>query len=269
VNLDNAEQVLRDRIPVEPEVFIVLGSGLGEIADGVVNPVEVPFSEIPGLPPAGVAGHDGSFVFGDLAGRAVLMQAGRYHLYEAHPAEIIVAPIRLAARLGAGIVMLSNATGGVHPSLEPGDLLVLDDQINFQWRNPLIGPATPGEPRLPDMSEPFDKELQQLALEAAARCQVPLRKGVYAGLLGPTYETAAEVRMLHNFGADAVGMSTVPEVLAARSAGMRVVAFSVIANQAVGLRSDPLSHEEVLEVVRQAGGSLQRVIMELLPRLPS
>ena len=269
MNLDNAEQALRDRIPREPEIFIVLGSGLGEIVDGVVDPVGVPFSDVPGLPPAGVAGHEGSFVFGDLAGRAVLIQAGRYHLYEAHPAEIVVAPIRLAARLGAGIVVLSNATGGVHSSLEPGDLLVLDDQLNFQWRNPLIGPAPPGEPRFPDMSEPFDKELQRRALEAAARCQVPLRRGVYAGLLGPGYETAAEVRMLRRFGVDAVGMSTVPEVVAARSAGLRVVAFSAIANQAVGLRGDPLSHEEVLEVGRQAGQKLQRVIMELLRTLPA
>ncbi len=268
MNLERAEEALRDRIPREPEVFIVLGSGLGEIVEAVADQVEIPFSEVPGLPPAGVAGHAGSFVFGDLAGRAVLIQAGRYHLYEAYPAEIVVAPIRLAVRLGVGMVVLSNATGGVHPSLEPGDLLVLDDQLNFQWRNPLIGPVLPGEPRFPDMSEPFDKELQRLALEAAGRCKVPLRRGVYAGLLGPGYETAAEVRMLRRFGADAVGMSTVPEVLAARSAGMRVVAFSVIANQAVGLHGDPLSHEEVLEVGRQAGQKLQRVIMELLPTLP-
>jgi purine-nucleoside phosphorylase len=268
MNLERAEEALREGIPREPEVFIVLGSGLGGIVEGVADPVEIPFADVPGLPPAGVAGHQGRFVFGALGGRAVLIQAGRYHLYEAHPPEIVVAPIRLAARLGAGIAVLSNATGGVNPSLEPGDLLVLDDQINFQWRNPLIGAVSPGEDRFPDMSEPFDRELQRLALEAARRCQVPLKKGVYAGLLGPTYETAAEVRMLDRFGADAVGMSTVPEVLAARSAGMRVVAFSVIANRAVGLRAEPLSHEEVLEVGRQAGKKLQQVILELLPTLP-
>jgi purine-nucleoside phosphorylase len=267
--LAEARAVLRERVPEEPEVFLVLGSGLGGVADGISDPVSISFEEIPGFLRVGVVGHAGRFVGGTLLGRRVLVQSGRFHFYEGHPASLIVAPVRLAATLGARVVILTNAAGGIRPDLVPGSILLLDDHLNLQERSPLLGPVEEGEERFPDMSAPYDEELQSLAREVAAELGIPLSRGTYAAVLGPSYETPAEVRMFRRAGADAVGMSTVPEVIVSRASGMKVLAFSLITNLAAGLGSGTLDHQEVLEVGSSAGGKLEALIRGVIGRIPS
>ena len=259
---------LRGRLGSAPEVLLVLGSGLGHLVDAVADPVVVPFAELPGYPATSVVGHAGRYVGGRIAARSVLLQAGRFHLYEGHAPEVVAAPIRVAAALGVRIVVLTNAAGGVDPALEPGDLVLVEDHLNLMFRNPLVGAVREGEDRFPDMSEPYDRGLRDLARRAAEAAGVPLRGGVYAAMLGPSFETAAEVRMLGTIGADVVGMSTVPEVITARARGLRCLAFSVVTNKGTGLSDAPQSHEEVMEVGRRAGRALGRILEELLPLLP-
>lgn len=250
-----------------PRALVVLGSGLGHLASGVANPVVVPFDEIPGFPSAGVAGHAGEYVHGTLAGVEVLLQAGRFHIYEGHAPDVVAAPVRVAAALGIEVLLLTNAAGGVNPELEPGDVVLLDDHLNLMFRSPLMGPTRAGETRFPDMSEPYDAGLREAALAAAATLDVPLRRGVYAALTGPSYETAAEVRMLWRLGADVVGMSTVPEVITARALGLRCLAFSVVTNKGTGLSAEPLSHEDVQEVGARSGRVVGRLIESVLASL--
>jgi purine-nucleoside phosphorylase len=249
-----------------PRVAIVLGSGLGFLADDVADAVRIPYRDVPGFPATGVAGHKGELVAGALAGVPVIAQSGRFHLYEGHAAEVVVRPVRAFAALGAEIVIFTNAAGGLRPTFRPGTLMLIADHINFMWRNPLIGPVGAGEERFPDMSEPYDPALRALAREAAREARVPLEEGVYCALLGPSYETPAEIRMLQRLGADAVGMSTVPEVIAARARGLRCLAFSTITNAAAGL-GPPLSHAEVLEVGERVAGQLAQVIRGVVTRL--
>ena len=267
-DVDAVAAALRGRLGSAPEVLLVLGSGLGHLVDSVADPVVVPFAELPGYPATSVVGHAGRYVGGRIAGRSVLLQAGRFHLYEGHAPEVVAAPIRVAAALGVGIVVLTNAAGGVDPALEPGDLVLVEDHLNLMFRNPLVGAVREGEDRFPDMSEPYDRGLRDLARRAAETAGVPLRGGVYAAMLGPSFETAAEVRMLGTIGADVVGMSTVPEVIAARARGLRCLAFSVVTNKGTGLSDAPQSHEEVMEVGRRAGRALGRILEELLLLLP-
>ena len=199
----------------EPACAIVLGSGLGDLVHDFESARRIPFAEVPGFPTATVAGHAGALVAGTLAGREVVALAGRFHLYEGHPPQLAGFPVRVLHALGARTLFVSNAAGGVRRTFAPGDLMIIADQLNLMFRNPLTGPAQEGELRFPDMSDPYDRDLRR-ALRAAARAAgVPVQEGVYAGLLGPSYETPAEVRMLERLGADAVGMSTVPEVVAA------------------------------------------------------
>jgi purine-nucleoside phosphorylase len=256
----DALDALRSRIGVSPEVFWVLGSGLGGLADGVEGAVSIPFDEVPGFPRSRIPGHAGRLVNGTLEGRRVLVQAGRFHLYEGHPPEVIVAPLRLAADLGARIVILTNAAGGIRRDLVPGSLLLLEDHLNLMGRDPLVGTVGEQETRFPDLSSPFDTGLQDLARSVAADQGIPLRRGVYAGVLGPSYETPAEVRFLERAGADAVGMSTVPEAIAAAARGLSVLGLSVITNRAAGMGTSLLTHEEVLAVGREAGGRLGDLI---------
>jgi len=187
-----AAAALAGRIPVDPRVHLVLGSGLGGLAGAVEEAVSVPFRELPGLPATSVAGHDGRYVAGVLEGVPVLVQAGRYHLYEGHSREVVVAPIRIGAALGVEILVVTNAAGGIDRRLEPGSILLADDHVNLQFRSPLAGPVREGEPRFPDMSAPYDPELQELALDAAVEAGVVLRRGVYCAVLGPSFETPAE-----------------------------------------------------------------------------
>ena len=262
-----AAAYLRSTLPFQPRVAVVLGSGLGAMAEELSDTTSVAFRQVPGFPSAGVAGHAGKFVAGRLAGTEVLFQCGRYHLYEGHSPDVVAAPVRAMAALGVHTVVLTNAAGGVRPTLEPGDIVLLEDHINLQAQSPLVGPVRVGEERFPDMSAPYDPELRLLAVEAAAELGIGLHSGVYAGVLGPSYETAAEVRMLGKLGADLVGMSTVPEVIAARARGVRCLAFSVVTNKATGLGGGKLSHAEVVEVGREAGERLGRLLKALVPRL--
>lgn len=230
-----------------PVIGIILGSGLGGLAARIERAVSVPFAEVPGFPSATVVGHAGRLIAGTLAGRRVIALAGRFHMYEGHDAALAGFPVRVLHALGARTLFVSNAAGGVNAGFTPGDLMVIRDHVNLMFRNPLIGALQPGDERFPDMSEPYDLSLSRQLHEHAATLGFSLREGVYCGLLGPTYETLAEVRMLAKLGADAVGMSTVPEVIVARALGMRVAGVSCITNHAAGISPHPLSHAEVLE----------------------
>jgi purine-nucleoside phosphorylase len=257
----HAATVVRARISDErPVAAIVLGSGLGALADEIERPVTVPYRDVPGFPAATVVGHAGALIAGRLEGKPVLALAGRFHMYEGHDAKLAAFPARVAHALGATTLIVSNAAGGVNRLWQPGDLMLIRDHINLMFRNPLLGPVEDGEVRFPDMSEPYDAELAEVARTVAAEQGTGLREGVYAGFLGPQYETPAEVRMLTLLGADAVGMSTVPEVLVARSLGMRVLGFSCITNLACGLSSSPITHEDVLQTTARAGERFARLV---------
>jgi len=267
---ERAATVVRALIDGEmpsPVAAIVLGSGLGGLADRITSAVRVPFHDIPGFPPATVEGHAGALIVGLLDRQPVLCLAGRFHLYEAHPAAVAVFPIRLVHALGARTLIVSNAAGGIRRSFIPGTLMRIEDHINLMNQHPLVGPAQDGERRFPDMSAPYDRA-HAATLDATARQMgIPLEVGVYCGLLGPTYETPAEVRMLERLGADAVGMSTVPEVITARALGMRCVGVSLITNAAAGYTGQTLNHAEVLESAREAAGRFQSLISEFVATL--
>jgi len=252
---------------VTPRVAIVLGSGLGGLADCVSKPTRIPYADIPGFPAPGVAGHKGELVAGTLEGVPVVMQSGRFHLYEGHPVETTALPVRVFARLGVRTLVVTNAAGGIRSTFYPGTLMLIADHVNLMFRNPLIGPALEGEERFPDMSDPYDRELRRVARDVARERQIALDEGVYVGLLGPSYETPAEIRMLQRFGVDAVGMSTVPEVIVARARGIRCLGFSTITNLAAGISPTVLSHEEVLAVGRQVGDALGSIIQGVVSRL--
>ncbi len=261
---------LRARFPwgdAAPELFAVLGSGLGFVADALEDAVSVPFGEVPGFPAAAVEGHAGRVVMGMLEGRRALVQAGRFHVYEGHELDVVVLPVRIAAALGTPVFLVTNAAGGANPGFGPGTLMLIADHLNLMGRNPLIGAARPGEPRFPDMSAAYDPGLRGLARRVAGELGIPLAEGVYAAVTGPSYETPAEVRMVGVLGGDAVGMSTVPEVIAARAAGMRVLGISLITNPGAGLSPEPLSHDEVLEAGREAAprfeGLVRGVVREM------
>lgn len=263
-----AAEVVRRRIaPRKPKVALVLGSGLGFLADRVEGAVRVPYADIPGFPEPGVQGHKGELVAGTLGGVPVLVQAGRFHLYEGHDAVTAGLPVRVFARLGIKTLVVTNASGGIRSGFGAGTLMLLSDHLNLMFRNPLIGPVVEGEERFPDMTEAYDVGLRRLAKDAAARLKIPLEEGVYAALLGPSYETPAEVRMLGKLGADAVGMSTVPEVIVARAHGLKCLGFSIVTNPAAGLSGANLSHQEVLDVGLKMGARLGDLIVEVVRRL--
>ena len=230
-----------------PELAIVLGSGLGHLAERVTDAVHVSYDRIPGFPLPTVKGHAGELVAGTFAGRTVIMQSGRFHMYEGHSADVSALPVRVFAELGVRTLIVTNAAGGIRRSFTPGTLMLIADQLNLTGRNALTGEALPNEERFPDMSEAYDRGLREQARRVAADRGILLEEGVYAGLLGPNYETPAEVRMLGALGADAVGMSTVVEVIAARARGLRCLGISTVTNAAAGISEQPLSHAEVME----------------------
>ena len=263
-----AARVIRARLgDATPLAAIVLGSGLGELADEIENPRSIHYRDVPGFPAATVAGHAGQLIAGTLRGAPVLALAGRFHLYEGHDAALAGYPVRVVNALGARTLIVSNAAGGINQSWNPGDLMLIRDHINLMFRNPLIGRQEQGDLRFPDMSSPYDPHLADVARAVAREQGVVLREGVYAGLLGPQYETAAEVRMLGILGADAVGMSTVPEVIVARAIGMRVLGFSCVTNLGTGLSTAPLSHADVLETTARAAGAFVRLVSGVVQRL--
>jgi purine-nucleoside phosphorylase len=258
---DEAAAAVRDRIGSRaPSVAIVLGSGLGQFAERLADAVRISYADIPHFPSPTVIGHSGELVTGRLGRRDVLVQSGRFHMYEGHPASLTALPVRVFARLGIGTLILTNAAGGIRRSFGSGTVMLIADHINLSFRNALFGPVQPGEERFPDMSDPYDRGLREVARETARRLRVPLAEGVYAGLLGPSYETPAEIRMLERLGADAVGMSTVIEVIAARAAGMRCVGFSAITNPAAGVALGKLDHLEVMETAYRIAGELAALI---------
>jgi len=252
-----------------PEIAIILGSGLGGLADDIEDAVHVPYADIPGFPEATVVGHAGALVSGNLSGRRVLALSGRFHMYEGHPAALAGFPVRVLHALGARTLFTSNAAGGIRRNLAPGDLMIIEDHLNLTFTNPLIGSLQEGDTRFPDMSDPYDRSLRALLHEIGDRLKIPLKEGVYACLTGPSFETRAEIRMLETLGADAVGMSTVPEVIVARAMGMRVAAMSCITNAATGTSDAPVLHVDVLDVTARVAVRFQSVVRTFVAELPS
>ncbi|MGH7700721.1 MAG: purine-nucleoside phosphorylase [Gemmatimonadales bacterium] len=262
-----SEAVARRLGGFRPRGAIVLGSGLGMLADEIESAIRIPQSAIPGFPAVGVAGHKGELVAGTLEGVPVLAQSGRFHLYEGHAPATVALPVRVFADLGVTTLIATNAAGGIRATFRPGTLMLIADHINLMWRSPLAGATLPGEERFPDMSEPYDRALRARAREVASAHRIALEEGVYCGLLGPAYETPAEIRLYQRLGADAVGMSTVPEVIVARARGLRCLGFSTITNVASGLSPKALSHEEVLEVGRRVSVHLGTLIKGVVATL--
>ncbi|TCP69915.1 purine-nucleoside phosphorylase [Baia soyae] len=247
-NIREATEWIQSKIQVQPKIGLILGSGLGVLAGEVENPVKLPYNDIPHFPQSTVEGHAGELVVGMLEDQPVLVMAGRFHLYEGHPLTSVTFPIRVMKALGVDTIIVTNAAGGVNTSYEPGDLMLIKDHINMTFQNPLIGPNDPEQGvRFPDMSTAYDPELREMARKVATEQGVKFQEGVYIGLLGPTYETPAEIRMCRFLGGDAIGMSTVPEVIVARHAGIRCLGISCISNMAAGILEQPLSHDEVME----------------------
>jgi inosine/guanosine/xanthosine phosphorylase family protein len=266
--LDALEAAVRARTDLVPVAGIVLGSGLGGLADDVEDPVAIPFEDLPGWPAATAPGHVGRLLLGRLAGTPVVMLQGRFHLYEGNDPGLVVEPVLLFKRLGARVVVLTNAAGGIDPAFGPGTLMVIRDHLNLTGRSPLFGPnADAIGPRFQDLTDAWDPALRE-ALHAAGRAEgVELVEGVYAGLLGPQYETPSEVRMLRTLGADSVGMSTVLECIAARWTGLRVCGVSLVTNAGAGYTGEPLTHEEVLAAGVEAGPRLANVIRRFVAGL--
>jgi len=256
---------VREHTPLVPEVGIVLGSGLGGLADDLEDAVAIPFAELPGWPPATAPGHVGRLLLGTLGGRTVIMLQGRFHLYEGNDPGLVIQPVLLFVALGAKIIVLTNAAGGLDPTFGPGTLMVMTDHLNLTGKSPLMGPnADELGPRFPDLTDAWSPRLRARLQAAAAGEGVELRQGVYVGLTGPTYETPAEVRMYAGLGGDAVGMSTVLECIAARWIGLEVCGVSLVTNAGAGYTGEPLTHEEVLESGAVAGPRLARVIRRFL-----
>lgn len=260
-----AAESVRPRIgDVVPEVAIILGSGLGGLAQDVEAPIAIPYGEIPEFPGVTVAGHAGKLIVGELSGRCVAVFAGRFHFYEGYPLQLTAFPVRLAHALGARTLFVSNAAGGVNAGFAAGDLMVIQDHINLTFASPLTGAAEAGETRFPDMSEAYDADLRRKLHATGNKHDMRLADGVYAMLPGPAYETPAEVRMLRTLGADAVGMSTVPEVTMARTLGMRAAGVSCITNLAAGMEKSPLEHGEVLATTARVAARFQLLVREFI-----
>lgn len=267
-NIKEAAEFIRGKYPVEPEIGLVLGSGLGVLADLVEDAVVIPYEDIPHFPVSTVEGHAGELLLGTVSGRHVLLMKGRFHMYEGYGVETVSFPVRVMKELGVKILLVTNAAGGINTSYEVGDLMLIKDHINFTFRNPLIGPNfSELGVRFPDMSEAYSRRLREVAKKVAAEQGQKLQEGVYIGLLGPSYETPAEIRMMRTLGADAVGMSTVAEVLVARHAGIEVLGFSCISNMAAGILDQPLSHQEVMETTERVKQTFLQLILGIIPRL--
>lgn len=250
-----------------PEIGIVLGSGLGELADTYCE-VAIPYSDIPHFAPSTVAGHKGRLVFAEISGRKVVMMQGRNHYYEGHSMSEITYPIKVMKEMGVKTVILTNAAGAINKSFNPGDLMVITDHINFMGANPLIGPNDDRfGTRFPDMSEIYDKGLIKIVDEAGRLLRIDLKHGVYIASSGPSYETPAEIRMARTLGADAAGMSTVPEAIVANYCGMKVIGISCLSNFASGISTKKLSHEEVIETTNKVKAKFKELILKVIPNV--
>ena len=266
--VEAASGFLSRKVGAPPEIAIVLGSGLGVLADRLVDPVSIPYAEIPHFPIPTVLGHRGSFIVGSLGPARVACLQGRFHYYEGHDLEAVTFPVRVVKALGASTLILTAATGGIHPDFQPGDLVCLADHLNLIGSNPLRGPNDDRLGlRFPDMTSVYSPALRQFAAEEADRLGLTLREGVYACLPGPSYETPAEIRMLRTLGADVVGMSTVPEAIVGRHSGLDVLAFALVTNAAAGITGATITHEEVIEAGREAGERLGTLIEAIVARV--
>jgi purine-nucleoside phosphorylase len=250
------------------KVAVILGSGLGGVADAIEDPIQVPYGEIPHFVKSTVDGHDGKLIIGRCGGIEVAVMKGRFHFYEGYTMEEVTLPTRVFSLMGIRSLIVTNAAGGTAPQLLPGSVMVITDHINLMSDNPLVGPNDPRfGPRFPDMTSAYAPDYIALAHQAAREIGIKLAQGVYAALRGPSYETPSEIRMLIKLGADAVGMSTVPEVIVARHAGVKVLGFSCITNTAAGLANKEIDHSEVMEVGARAGKQLSELIVRIIPRL--
>lgn len=266
--IEEAARYIASRSPIRPEIGLILGSGLGVLADSIEEAVTVHYGDIPHFPVSTVEGHAGELLLGKIGGRPVLLMKGRFHMYEGYQGETVTFPIRVMKALGIRGLLVTNAAGGVNTSYEPGELMLIADHLNMTGTNPLIGPnQNELGVRFPDMSEAYSKRLRAVAKEIASAQGLKLQEGVYAGLLGPTYETPAEIRMLRFLGADAVGMSTVSEVIIARHSGMDVLGISCISNMAAGILDKPLSHDEVMETTDRVKQQFLQFVIKLIPQM--
>lgn len=268
MSLEDAVGRIRGETAIEPRVGVVLGSGLGGLADALENRVEIPYAEIPGWPVSTAVGHAGVLALGALDGVPVAVMRGRAHLYEGVPANRVAFGVRVLGRLGVRTLLVTNAAGGINEAFRPGMLVLISDHVNLQGTSPLVG-RNDDElgPRFPDLSDAYDPELRRLAREAAERLGLDLGEGVYAGWLGPQFETPAEIRFMRAVGGDLAGMSTVPEIIAARHMGIRCLGISVVTNMAAGILPGKLDHESVLETGARAADSLTALLRELVPTL--
>ncbi len=266
--IETAAHLLQRKINEPAKVAVVLGSGLGVLADRLTDTVVIPYAEIPHFPTPTVHGHSGNLIAGTLGTTRILALQGRFHYYEGHDLEAVTFPVRVLKALGVKTLILTAATGGINLDYRPGDLICLSDHLNLIGSNPLRGPNDDRLGlRFPDMTQVYSSTLRTLAAEEAARLGLKLREGVYACLPGPSYETPAEIRMLRTLGADVVGMSTVPEAIVARHSGLDVLAFALVTNAAAGVTGAPITHEEVIEIGREAGEKLGGLIEAILPRI--
>ena len=263
-----AADYLKSKIPFQPEVGIILGSGLGGLADRIEDPIAVPYHEVPHMAVSTAPGHKGRFIAGRIAGVPVICMQGRLHCYEGYPMRDVVFPVRAMRLLGVETLIVTNAAGGINLDFTAGDLMLITDHINFLGENPLVGTNEAGfGPRFNDMSYTYTKRLQELALQAAKKTGIDLKQGVYIACKGPSYETPAEIRAFRALGADAVGMSTVPEVITAAHCGMRVLAISLISNMAAGVLDQPLDEQEVIDAGERKAKDLQKLVSAVIARL--
>ena len=265
--LQESLDFIKQHSQLTPAVAIILGSGLGDFADKLENKTKIPTNKIPHYPRSTVAGHKGFLVFGNLSNIPVMAVQGRTHFYEGYDIRDVAYVVRIMARLGVKALIVTNAAGGVNRKFRPGDLMIIRDHINFMFRPPLSGGVVEGETRWPDMSDAYDAELSKIIEETGLDLKIPLWHGVLFVSTGPTYETAAEVRMARYFGADAVSMSTVPEVLVARTNKIKVAGISCITNYATGIGSEALSHDEVTEIANLVKDKFQKLIKEVIIRV--
>ena len=263
--IDEAAASIRARLPYQPDIAIILGSGLGPLADEAKQPVTLDYADIPHFPRSTVPGHDGRLVFGTIGGKHVMIMKGRFHYYEGYEMDQVTFPVRVFARLGIRSLLVTNAAGGVREDLKPGDIMLITDHLSYMCPSPLRGPNldTFG-PRFQDMTEVYDSRLLSMAKRAAAAGQIQVKEGVYAFFRGPQYETPAEIRGIRSLGADAVGMSTVPEAIVARHCDIACLGISLITNKAAGLGGSELNHTEVTQIANQAERSLVRLVKEII-----
>lgn len=266
--IQGAADYIRSKTNIVPEIGLILGSGLGVLSDLIEEGVSIPYQDIPHFPVSTVEGHEGELLLGTVQGRPVVMMKGRFHMYEGYGSEVTAFPVRVMKELGVKSLLVTNAAGGVNTSFAPGNLMLITDHLNMTGTSPLVGPNDNAlGVRFPDMTQAYSKRLRAAAREVAEGQGLQLQEGVYAGLLGPAYETPAEIVMLRTLGADAVGMSTVSEVIVARHAGLEVLGFSCITNMAAGILDQPLSHSEVMETAEQVRTQFLNLVLGIIPHM--